>query len=250
MTKAVQVGNGVEIGDGSFAIISGPCSVEDKEQMESILSFQREHNLVILRGGIFKPRTNPKSFQGLGYRALDIIRELKRKYDFIFASEITDVRDMEYFHETIDVFQVGSRNMQNFVLLKELGKIQKPVILKRGMSATISEWIQASEYISMGGNENIIFCERGVRSFDQYTRNFLDIMSVPIIHKETPYPVIVDPSHAVGVRELIPYAAIAAKAIGADGLMIEIHPDPDSALSDGFQSLDLSSFDDLLSRLI
>lgn len=250
MTKAVQVGKGLEIGNGSFAIISGPCSVENREQMEFILSFHQKWKLSFLRGGIFKPRTNPKSFQGLGYEGLELIRELKRQYDFLFVSEITDVRDIDLFEEVIDIFQVGSRNMQNYVLLKELGHSRKPVILKRGMSATISEWIQASEYISLGGNENIIFCERGIRTFDHYTRNFLDIMSVPIIHKETPYPVIVDPSHAIGISELVPFGAIAAKAIGADGLILEIHPDPASALSDGMQSLDLQSFENLLSRLI
>lgn len=250
MTKAVSVGKGLEIGDGSFAIISGPCSVENREQMESVLSFHQKWKLPFLRGGIFKPRTNPKSFQGLGYEGLALIRELKCQYDFLFVSEITDVRDIDVFEKIIDIFQVGSRNMQNYVLLKELGRRRKPVILKRGMSATISEWIQASEYISSGGNENIIFCERGIRTFDNYTRNFLDIMSVPIIHKETPYPVIVDPSHAIGIRDLVPFGAVAAKAVGADGLMIEIHPEPENALSDGMQSLDLQSFENLLSRLI
>lgn len=249
MTKAISIGKGLEIGNGSFLVISGPCSVEDRPQMEKVLQLQQRLGLQVLRGGIFKPRTNPNSFQGLGYEGLEMIRALKREYDFVFVSEITDVRDMEKCQGIIDVFQVGSRNMQNYVLLKELGQVNKPVILKRGMSATIKEWIHAAEYISKGGNDAIIFCERGIRTFDDYTRNTLDIMSVPIIHKETPYPVIVDPSHAVGIRDLVSYGAVAAKAIGADGVMIEIHPEPSCALSDGIQSLEFDQFEELLFHL-
>lgn len=249
MTKAISIGKNLEIGNGSFMVISGPCSVEDRSQMEKVLQFQRRFGLRVLRGGIFKPRTDPNSFQGLGYEGLEMIKKLKCEYDFLFVSEITDVRDLQRCEEVIDIFQVGSRNMQNYVLLKELGKIDKPVILKRGMSATIKEWIHAAEYISNGGNDSIIFCERGIRTFDDYTRNTLDIMSVPIIHRETPYPIIVDPSHAVGIRNLVPYGAIAAKAIGADGVIIEVHPCPSCALSDGPQSLDFHQFEELLSHL-
>lgn len=249
MAKVISIGKGIEIGNGSFTVISGPCSVENREQMEKILQIQNKFGLRVLRGGLFKPRTNPNSFQGLGYEGLEMMKTLKEEYDFLFVSEITDVRDLEKCQEVVDVFQVGSRNMQNYVLLKELGQVNKPVILKRGMSATIKEWIYASEYISKGGNDSIIFCERGIRTFDDYTRNTLDIMSVPIIHRETKYPVIVDPSHAVGIRDLVSYGAVAAKAIGADGVMIEVHPNPNCALSDGIQSLDFAQFEELLFHL-
>lgn len=246
MTRSIYIGDGAIIGDGSFNIIAGPCSVENEEQMIKIGSKLKENNIKLLRGGAFKPRTSPDSFQGLGVDGFKILSDVKNRFGLYVVSEIMDARDLEVADKYVDVFQVGTRNMYNYSLLKELGKTKKPVLFKRGMSATIEEWIKASEYIRYGGNDNIIMCERGIRTFETYTRNTLDIMTIPIIHKETDLPIIVDPSHATGRKELIVPATVASKAIGADGIMVEIHPDPSKAKSDGNQSLTFEEFENLL----
>lgn len=249
MTEEIKIDDELTIGGDEFTIIAGPCAVESEKQMEAIGEFLSDLGVKIIRGGAFKPRTSPKSFQGLGFEGLKILKKLKKHYGFKVISEIMDPRDIEHAYEYIDIYQIGSRNMQNYSLLKEIGKTDKPVLLKRGMSATIDEWIKASEYIRMEGNNRIILCERGIRTFENYTRNTLDLMSVPIMKSETKYPVLIDPSHGTGIRELVLPASKAALAIGADGLIIEIHPQPEKALSDGDQSLDFTGFKNLLDEV-
>jgi len=246
MEAKVKIDAELSVGGDEFIVIAGPCAVEDEKQMEQIGKYLSKLGVKIIRGGAFKPRTDPSSFQGLGKKGLEILKSMKEKFGVKVVSEIIDPRDVEMAYDYIDIYQIGSRNMQNFSLLKEVGKTNKPVLLKRGMSATINEWIKASEYIRSEGNEKIILCERGIRTFEDYTRNTLDLISVPIIKSKTGYPVIVDPSHGTGRRELIVPASRAAVAIGADGIMVEVHPCPDKALSDGFQSLDFEEFEKLL----
>lgn len=250
MSKIIEINRDMYIGNGSFNIIAGPCAVESYEQMDKIGSFLQRIGIKILRGGAFKPRTNPDSFQGLGLEGLKILDDIKQKYGLSVISEIMDTRDIESSYDYIDIIQIGSRNMQNFSLLKEVGKSNKPVMLKRGMSATIKEWIMAAEYIKVGGNEKIILCERGIRTFEDYTRNTLDLMSVPILKEISDYPVFVDPSHGTGRKELVLPASKAAKALGADGIIVEMHPEPEKALSDGLQSLNFKEFEDLYGELI
>ncbi|NLY85194.1 MAG: bifunctional 3-deoxy-7-phosphoheptulonate synthase/chorismate mutase [Tissierellia bacterium] len=250
MTKNIKIDEGINIGDGSFTIIAGPCAIESREQMEKTGAFLAKLGIKIIRGGAFKPRTSPKSFQGLGLEGLKIMAEIKAKYNLKFISEVMDPRDLEMAYDYIDIFQIGSRNMQNFSLLKEVGKTDKPVMLKRGMSATIKEWIMAAEYISLEGNEKIILCERGIRTFEDYTRNTLDFMSIPILKEKTDYPVFVDPSHGTGRRDLVLPASKASKALNADGIIVEIHPNPEKALSDGSQSLSFEEFENLLNQLM
>ena len=246
MTRSIEIGKDLLVGNGDFNIIAGPCSIEDEEQMMKVGESLKESKVKLLRGGAFKPRTSPDSFQGLGLKGFKILDRVKKKFDLYAVSEIMDARDIEMADSYIDVFQVGTRNMYNYSLLKELGKTNKPILLKRGMSATIEEWIKASEYIRNGGNDNIIMCERGIRSFESYTRNTLDLMTIPIIHKETDLPIIIDPSHGTGRKDLIYPAVVAAKALGADGVMVEIHPSPKDAKSDGEQSLNLKEFKEML----
>ena len=203
----------------------------------------------MLRGGAFKPRTSPYDFQGLGFEGFKILKDIREEFNMPVVSEVLDTRHVEKALDYIDMIQIGSRNMYNYPLLKEVGNMDRPVLLKRGMSATIEEWIKASEYIELGGNHKIIFCERGIRAFDPYTRNVLDLMAVPIIQEKTKYPIIVDPSHGTGRRELVLPATNAAKAIGANGIMIEIHPNPAMALSDGEQSLNFGEFEELLLKI-
>lgn len=203
----------------------------------------------MLRGGAYKPRTSPKSFQGLKEEGLEILKAVKKEANLPVITELMDCRDLERLYEVADVIQIGSRNMQNFTLLSEVGKQDKPVMLKRGISSTITEWIGAAEYIAIGGNNNIIMCERGIRTYNDYTRNTLDIAAVPIIKKETNLPVIVDPSHATGVRYLVKPMSIASLAAGADGIMVEVHPNPSEALSDGPQSLHFEEFADLMKSI-
>ena len=249
MTNIIELGNGITIGDKDFTIMAGPCAIESEEQMEKIGVFLSSKGITILRGGAFKPRTNPNTFQGLGYEGLKILKDIKDKYGFIIVSEIMDPRDVELGYEYIDIIQIGSRNMQNFALLKEVGKTKKPVLLKRGMSSTIEEWLMAAEYIKLEGNNNIILCERGIRTFGDYTRNTLDLVSVAVVKKLSEYPIIVDPSHGTGRRELILPVSKAALAIGADGIMVEVHPEPSKALSDGVQSLDFNEFKVLVDEI-
>lgn len=230
-------------------IIAGPCSVESKEGIFEIAKKLKPMGIHVLRGGVFKPRTNPYDFQGLGYRGLEYLKEAADAVGVPFVTELMDENALDAFIEMVDIIQVGSRNMYNYSLLKALGKTQKPVLLKRGMSATINEWIMAAEYLASEGNPNVILCERGIRTYDTYTRNTLDLSAVPIMKMETGLPVIVDPSHGTGRRELIVPMSKASLACGADGLMIEVHPNPDCALSDGPQSLDYEQFESGLTEI-
>lgn len=230
-------------------IMAGPCAIESYEQLLEIAKFVKSKGANILRGGAYKPRTSPNSFQGLKEEGLEILKVVKKETGIAVITELMDPREMDKLCEVADIIQIGSRNMQNFTLLTEVGKQNKPVMLKRGLSSTISEWIGAAEYIAIEGNQNIIMCERGIRTYNDYTRNTLDLAAVPIIQKETGLPVIVDPSHACGIRYLVKPMSIAALAAGADGIMVEVHPDPINALSDGMQSLHFNEFEDLMNSI-
>nr|WP_330385781.1 3-deoxy-7-phosphoheptulonate synthase [Romboutsia lituseburensis] len=230
-------------------VMAGPCAIESYEQLLETAKFVKSQGANILRGGAYKPRTSPNSFQGLKEEGLEILKAVKKETGLPVITELMDARELDKLYEVADIIQIGSRNMQNFTLLTEVGKQDKPVMLKRGISASISEWIGAAEYIAVGGNQNIIMCERGIRTYNDYTRNTLDLAAVPIIQKETGLPVIVDPSHATGVRYLVKPMSIAALAAGADGIMVEVHPDPVNALSDGMQSLHFNEFEDLMKSI-
>ncbi len=229
---------GIQLGGNQIQIIAGPCSVETQEQMDLSAQYVHEAGCRLMRGGAFKPRTSPYAFQGKGVEGLDMFRKAASKYKLPIVTELMDVRMLDTFLENdVDVIQIGTRNMQNFDLLKEVGRINKPVILKRGMSATISEWLMAAEYIAAGGNHNIIFCERGIRTFETYYRNVLDVTAIPVIKKETHLPIIVDPSHAGGKAWMVAALSQAAIAAGADGLLVEMHPNPCEAWCDADQAL-------------
>ncbi|MBP8818813.1 MAG: 3-deoxy-7-phosphoheptulonate synthase [Syntrophomonadaceae bacterium] len=232
----------VIIGEGYCTIIAGPCAVECRESYIEMAKLLQAAGAHVLRGGLFKPRTSPYSFKGLGSPGIDIIREARRVTGLPVATEIMDVRDLDVLYDTTDILQVGSRNMQNFSLLQEMGKLDKPVLLKRGLSATIEEWLLAAEYILNGGNNKVILCERGIRTFETYTRNTVDIGAVPLIKHLSHLPIMVDPSHATGKWYMVAPVARAAIAAGADGIMVEVHQDPDKALSDGKQSLTPENF--------
>ncbi len=247
--KIVNVGN-IAFGDTKPVIIAGPCAVESAEQINTIVAGLSELKVDMLRAGVFKPRTSPFDFQGLGYEGLAYLKEAAQRYHLPFVTEVMAVADLEAVAEHCDMIQIGSRNMYNYPLLRAVGQLDKPVLLKRAFSATIKEWTMAAAYIKSMGNDQIVLCERGIRSFDSSTRNTLDIVAVPIVQKMTGLPVIVDPSHATGRRDLIEPASRAALAIGADGLMIEVHNDPDNALSDGRQSVKLTEFGPMINRLI
>ncbi|MFQ5677221.1 MAG: 3-deoxy-7-phosphoheptulonate synthase, partial [bacterium] len=227
----------VTIGGDKLVMMAGPCSVESREQINAVAKFVKQAGASILRGGAFKPRTSPYSFQGLGEQGLILLKEAAHANDMVSVSEVMESSQIPLLVEHIDLLQVGARNMQNFSLLRELGKIRKPILLKRGMAATIEETLMAAEYIMAGGNYEIVLCERGIRTFESYTRNTLDISAIPIIKKLSHLPIIADPSHATGRRDKVAPMARAAVAAGADGLLIEVHTDPDNALSDGAQSL-------------
>ncbi|MDD2586268.1 MAG: 3-deoxy-7-phosphoheptulonate synthase [Syntrophomonadaceae bacterium] len=237
-----SAGKPVFIGEGYCTIIAGPCAVESREAYIELACFLKSAGVHILRGGLFKPRTSPYSFKGLGEQGVSIMAEVRKITGLPVISEIMDIRDLDKLYDDIDILQIGSRNMQNFTLLEELGKIDKPVLLKRGLSATIEEWLLAAEYILNGGNSKIILCERGIRTFEPYTRNTVDIGAVPIIKNLSHLPIIVDPSHATGKWKMVAPVARAALAAGADGIMVEVHQDPDKALSDGKQSLTPQNF--------
>lgn len=228
-------------------LISGPCAVESENQMRQILT--NENRPTLIRGGIHKMRTNAKSFQGLGDEGLELVKKLKKEIPFDFITEVTDARQIETLLPVTSVFQVGARNMYNYELLKELSRYGRPVILKRAFSATISEWLGAAEYLFNLGEKNIILCERGVRSFDTKLRNLLDLGSVIYLKKNTPFKVVVDPSHSMGFTQYVADAAYAAVAAGADGLMVEIHPEPACALSDGQQALNIPQFEEMVAKL-
>jgi len=241
---------GVKLGGNQIQIIAGPCSVETQPQMDAAAAAVAAAGCHLMRGGAFKPRTSPYSFQGVGVEGLEMFRKAADKHQLPIVTELMDVRMLDTFlKHDVDVIQIGTRNMQNFDLLKEVGRIHKPVILKRGMSATISEWLMAAEYIAAGGNHNIIFCERGVRSFETYYRNMLDVTAIPVLKRETHLPVIVDPSHAGGKAWMVPSLARAAVAAGADGLLIEVHPCPEDAWCDADQALSPDEITKLMGEL-
>ena len=240
----VRVTDQVAFGGGNFQIIAGPCSVETEDQVETIAKAVKESGAGMLRGGAFKPRTSPYDFQGLHGEGIRILLEVKKRTGMPIITEIMDIGHLPLF-EQVDVIQVGARNMQNFELLKELGRINKPILLKRGLANNIKELLMSAEYIMAGGNEQIILCERGVRTFETYTRNTLDLSAVAVLHELSHLPVVVDPSHATGAARYVKPMAMAAAACGADGLMIEVHNDPKHALCDGPQSLTPDPFDDV-----
>ena len=238
----IELPTGQKIGDGSLCIMAGPCSVESEEQINYVASRVKNAGAAFLRGGAFKPRTSPYSFQGLKSEGLDLLKGARKATGLPIVTEIMSSSHIDMF-EGVDIIQVGARNMQNFELLKQLGKINKPILLKRGLANTIEEWIMSAEYIMAGGNDKVILCERGIRTYETATRNTLDLSAVPIIKKLSHLPVIVDPSHATGKSWLVEQMSLAAVAAGADGLMIEVHNDPKHALSDGAQSLTPDQFD-------
>lgn len=241
----VEIAPGVKIGGGNFQVIAGPCSVESEEQVCEVASAVKEAGAGLYRGGAFKPRTSPYAFQGMRDEGIKLLLEAKEKSGLPIVTEVMDISHLPLF-ENVDVIQVGARNMQNFELLKELGHLKKPVLLKRGLSSTLKELLMSAEYIMAGGNDNVILCERGIRTFETATRNTLDLASIPLLKTMTHLPVIVDPSHATGIAHLVKPMAMAATAAGADGLMIEVHNNPACALCDGAQSLTPADFTDVM----
>jgi len=244
----VDVG-GVRIGDGSLVVIAGPCSVESREQLFSTAKAIKAAGAQLLRGGAYKPRTSPYDFQGLGVEALHLLREVQQELGLPVVTEVMSTEDVDVICEHVDMLQVGARNMQNFALLRRLAVIEKPILLKRGPSASVKEWLLAAEYLLSGGNRNVVLCERGIKTFETETRNTLDLASVALAREMTHLPVIVDPSHGTGRRSLIAPLSRAAAALGADGLLVEVHPCPERALSDGPQSLDFDGFRHMMNQL-
>jgi 3-deoxy-7-phosphoheptulonate synthase len=245
----VQFSNGVKIGGDEVVVVAGPCSVESRDQLFTVAELVAKAGARALRGGAFKPRTSPYSFQGLGLDALKLLREAGDKFNLLVVSEVMEISQIGVMLPYIDIFQVGARNMQNFNLLRELGKVKRPVLLKRGIAATIEELLLSAEYIMSGGNYDVILCERGIRTFETYTRNTLDVCAIPIIHKLSHLPMASDPSHGTGLRDKVAPMARASVAAGADMLLIEVHHDPDKALSDGAQSLYPKQFAELMDTL-
>ncbi len=247
MDTVIEIG-GAKIGGGHFALIAGPCSVENEDQIIQVAQAVKAAGAKVLRGGAFKPRTSPYAFQGLGSEGLELLRAARKATGLPICTELMDLRHLDEFHD-IDMIQIGARNMQNFDLLKEVGKTKTPILLKRGLSSTLQELLMSAEYIMSEGNENVILCERGIRTFETATRNTLDLSCVPLLHELSHLPVVVDPSHATGKAKLVPPMAAAAAASGADGIMIEVHNDPAHALCDGAQSLTPAQFADLSRRV-
>lgn len=241
--------SGVKIGGGHMGVIAGPCSVESLDQVLEIAKAAKASGANLLRGGTFKPRTSPYSFQGLGLEGLDILCKVREEVGLPIVTELMSPDYLDVFEEKVDLIQIGARNMQNFDLLKQLGKVKRPILLKRGLNATYEEWIMSAEYIMASGNENVILCERGIRTFETFTRNTLDLQSIPVLNNKTHLPVVIDPSHAGGKWWLVEPMAKAAVAAGADGLMIEVHNNPECALCDGAQSLKPEKFDALLKQI-
>nr|WP_300409224.1 3-deoxy-7-phosphoheptulonate synthase [uncultured Ruminococcus sp.] len=244
----ITLSNGTKIGDGSLTLMAGPCSVESAEQVTEIAKAVKASGANVLRGGAFKPRTSPYSFQGLKAEGLELLLKAKEETGLPIVTEIMSESDIDLFND-VDIIQVGARNMQNFTLLKKLGKLDKPILLKRGLCATIEEWLMSAEYIMAEGNENVILCERGIRTYEKYTRNTLDLSAIPIVKSLSHLPVVVDPSHATGMNWLVEPLAMAAVACGADGLIIEVHNDPPHALCDGAQSLTPEEFDSVVKKV-
>lgn len=247
--KQVKAGSAI-FGNGNFVVIAGPCAIEGREMLIDTAKHLKLKSTSMLRGGAFKPRTSPYSFQGLEIEGLKYMKEASELTGMPVVTEIMDPRDIDKIYPYTDMFQIGSRNMQNFALLREVGKHDKPVLLKRGLAATIEDFLLAAEYIAVEGNSDIVLCERGIRGFDSYTRNTLDISAVPLLKELSMLPVIIDPSHGTGLRSLILPMTLAGLAAGADGVMIEVHPCPSQALSDGEQSLDFNDFDRLMEKLM
>ncbi len=243
----IDVG-GIKIGGGNFSVMAGPCSIESKEQMHEVAMAVKASGATFLRGGAFKPRTSPYAFQGMRDEGLNLLVSAKNEAKMPIVTEIMDAQHLPLF-ENVDMIQVGARNMQNFELLKELGKLKTPILLKRGLSSTIDEWLMSAEYIMAGGNENVILCERGIRTFETSMRNTLDLSAVPMLKHKTHLPVIIDPSHASGIAWMVEPLSLAAIAVGADGLMIEVHNNPAKALCDGAQSLTPKAFDELMTKI-
>ena len=249
LDTVIEIGDAkVKIGGGHFAMIAGPCSVETEDQIIEVATKVKAAGAQILRGGAFKPRTSPYAFQGLGAEGLDLLRAARKATGLPICTELMNIHHLDLFHD-IDIIQIGARNVQNFDLLKEVGKTNKPILLKRGIAGTLQELLMSAEYIMSEGNENVILCERGIRTYETYTRNTLDVSCVPVLHNLTHLPVVVDPSHATGKAYLVPPMAAAAAAAGADGIMIEVHNDPAHALCDGAQSLTPEQFADLNRRV-
>lgn len=246
--SVIDVGGGIKIGGGHFQIMAGPCSVESPEQILGIAESVKASGATILRGGAFKPRTSPYDFQGLRAEGIELLLEAKKRTGMPIVTEIMNQNHLPMFEE-VDIIQVGARNMQNFEMLKELGMTRKPILLKRGLANTLKELLMSAEYIMAGGNNNVILCERGIRTFETYTRNTLDLSAVPMLRELTHLPIVIDPSHATGVARLVKPMALAATAAGADGLMIEVHNDPANALCDGAQSLTPEQFRDVAERV-
>lgn len=245
----VDVGRGVAVGGKQVVVMAGPCSVESLEQMEAVAGVVSKLGVRVMRGGAFKPRTSPYSFQGLGRKGLEYFRQVADKYGMVVVSEVMDQTQIPLMLEYVDVLQVGARNMQNYNLLKELAKVPKPVLLKRGIAATIEELLLSAEYLMSGGNYHVILCERGIRTFESATRNTLDVSAIPVIKKLSHLPIIADPSHATGRRDQVLPMARAAVAAGADGILVEVHNDPEKALSDGPQALYPAQFEQLMKQL-
>ena len=238
----ITLKNGTKIGGGNFVYMAGPCSVESEEQIIYCAQRVKAAGAQILRGGAFKPRTSPYSFQGMGEEGIRLLLEAKKETGLPIVTELMDIKHLDLFDD-IDIIQIGARNMQNFELLKEIGHCRKPILLKRGLANTIQEWLMSAEYIMAGGNHEVILCERGIRTYETYTRNNLDLSAVPAVHELSHLPIIVDPSHATGLSRMVPTMAMGAAAVGADGLMIEVHNDPPHAKCDGAQSLTPDQFD-------
>jgi 3-deoxy-7-phosphoheptulonate synthase len=237
------------IGTPNFTVIAGPCSVESEEQILTIAKHLKKHDVCFIRGGAFKPRSSPYSFQGMGKEALQILQDVKKKYSLKIVTEVLDTEDVELVSEYADILQIGSRNMQNYRLLQKAARTNKPILLKRGMSASINDFLMSAEYILAEGNKNVILCERGIKTFETAYRNTLDLTAIPVLKEKTHLPVIVDPSHATGNRDHVIQLAKAALVAGADGIMVEMHPDPDKAISDGKQSLTFDQFSSMMKQL-
>ncbi len=245
----VRFPNGVEVGGNEVMVMAGPCSVESREQLFAVAKLVKAAGAHFLRGGAFKPRSSPYSFQGLGLEGLKLLKEVREHTGLLIVSEVMEISQIELMLPYVDVFQVGARNMQNFNLLRELGLVERPVMLKRAIAATIEDLLLSAEYILAGGNYDVMLCERGIRTFETYTRNTMDISAIPVIKKLSHLPIIGDPSHGTGRRDLVPALARAAVAAGCDGLLMEVHPNPDKALSDGAQSLTPEQFTKLMAEL-
>jgi 3-deoxy-7-phosphoheptulonate synthase len=245
----ITIGDDVRIGGEEVIVMAGPCSAESEEQVDATAAAVKRAGAKVLRGGAFKPRSSPYSFQGLGEAGLRILRAAADRHGLKLVTEVMESNDIDVIERYADIFQVGARNMQNYTLLRDLGRARKPVLLKRGISATIEEWLLSAEYVLAGGNMEVMLCERGIRTFESYTRNTLDISAIPVVQKLSHLPVIVDPSHGTGRRDKVAPMARAAVAAGADGLLIEVHCDPDHAKSDGAQSLFPAQFDRLMGEL-